>query len=42
MASVRTQLAPGDLWLSYHTQQGPRPGNEDWLGGYVPADPAGR
>lgn len=30
---------PNSLWISYHTAQGPRPSNEDWLGGYVPADP---
>lgn len=39
MATANTQLTPNSLWVSYHTAQGPRPSNEDWLGGYLPADP---
>lgn len=39
MATANVQLIANSLWVSYHTAQGPRPSNEDWLGGYVPADP---
>jgi len=39
MTIANTSLMPGTLRVSYHTAQGPRPSNEDWLGGYVPADP---
>lgn len=39
MATANTQLIPNNLWVSYHSAQGPRPNNEDWLGGYAPGDP---
>lgn len=39
MATSDLQQSSGSLRVSFHTLQGPRPDNEDWLGGYVPADP---
>ncbi len=39
MTTANAQLIPNSLWVSYHTAKGPRPSNEDWLGGYLSAEP---
>jgi protein phosphatase len=39
MTVSHSLIAPIGLQVSYHTSQGARARNEDWIGGYVPADP---
>lgn len=38
MPAVSVPGAAGGLAVSYYTAPGPRPRNEDWIGGYLPAD----
>ena len=39
MVASSPGLTSGGLWVDYVTAQGPRSRNEDWVGGYMPADP---